>query len=343
MRFVGLFAVAAVLSGVVLVSAVPATAASPHANVTFGAAPATKGKIDGRPYFTFDASAGGGLEDHIGIINFARHAQELSVYAVDATSATDGDFVYAPKGAPRTGAGGWIAVGTPHASGLVRVKGRSTTILPIHLQVPSNAQPGDHAAAVIVSLTSLVKGKSGERVHLEQRVATRVIVRVSGTLRPQLTIMNLKASYAGHVNPFAHGNVTVTYTVHNSGNVLLGGAQQVSVHGLFGTTTNANTVPPVPLLLPGGSYAVRVHLSGVAPEISMTAKVRITPDGLQGDVNPGVQVVTASVHFWAIPWLLIVVILAALLAAVGEFIRRRRRSRKAGGQLGTPIPQGVTT
>ena len=140
--------------------------------------------------------------------------------------------------------------------------------------------------AVIVSLTGLVKGKSGQRVHLEQRVATRVVVRVGGKLVPKLAIDDLHAVYSGVINPLGSGSVTVTYVVRNTGNVILGGSQQVSTHGLFGTTTKAPRVPTVPALLPGGSFHVRVHVPDVFPELRMSANVRIAPEGLQGELDP---------------------------------------------------------
>jgi hypothetical protein len=209
--------------------------------------------------------------------------------------------------------------------------------------VPGNASPGDHAGAVIVSLTSLVKGKSGQRVKFEQRIATRVIIRVSGPLRPRLSIENLHASYSGHLNPFAAGAVTVSYTVENTGNVLLGAAQQVSAHGWFGSTARAPALPVVPLLLPGGSYPVTVHVHGVFPEIGLSATVGLTPEGLRGDVNPGLHLITASVQLWAVPWILVAVFVVLVVAIVALFWRRRRRSRAGARSRATAhkTPEGV--
>lgn len=319
-------------------------AAAAHAkrgNITFGAGPANPKKPDGRTLFTYDASPGGRIEDHIAILNITHHPETLRVYTVDVDAGPDGGFFYPPRTAARVGAGAWVAVGTPHASGLLHAKPRSTTILPIHLTVPANASPGDHVAAVVVSLTGLVKGKSGQRVNLEQRVATRVLVRVSGTLHPQLSVEHLTASYSGRLNPVKGGSVTVNYTVRNTGNAILGGTQQVNVHGLFGTTTQANSLPAIPTLLPGGSFSVTAHVADAFPEIRMTADVRVTPEGLQGDVNPGLSVVTASTHFWAIPWVLIAIIVLLLLIIWWRF-RRWRRSRKADRKLDTKTPQGAT-
>jgi hypothetical protein len=311
------------------------------AGATFGAGPSNKKKPDGRSYFNYDASPGGRISDHLAVLNLTYHPEELRVYTVDVVPGSNGSFLYQPRAAKRKSAGAWVAVGTPRASGLLRARPRSTTVLPVHLRVPANASPGDHVGAVIVSLTSLVKGKSGQRVDLEQRVATRVLVRVSGPLHPRLAIENLHASYSGKLSPFASGSATVSYTVHNTGNAILGATQQVSVHGLFGSTAHAKSLPIIQPLLPGGSIHLTAQVPGVYPEFLETAKVSVTPQSLAGDVNPGVQTVTASVHFWAIPWILLAIILLLIGLAVWAYVRRRRRKREGTAPSTTKPVEGV--
>jgi hypothetical protein len=352
------------IAGLMIIGVAPVTAADAASNghlassvivgkkpakAAFGAGPASVKKVggrsvlkvDGRPYFTYDASPGGYLEDHIAIINFATRAQTLNVYPVDAVSGKNGTFNYAPKSGPRRQVGKWLTVVSSHFAGKVTVKARSMQVLSFFLHVPANASPGDHGGAIIVSLTSLVKGKHNELVKFEQRIATRVIVRVSGPLHPRLTIQNLHASYAGGLNPFASGDVAVSYTVNNTGNVLLGAAQQVSSHGLFGAAGHAPGVTGVPLLLPGGAYDVRAHVSGIFPVITVTATARLAPEGLRGDVNPGVHVITASVTVWVIPWPLLGLIIVILLGLIAMIIWRRRRTPRVGRDSIKRAPQGV--
>jgi len=225
------------------------------------------------------------------------------------------------------------------------VPARTTLILPVLLHVPANASPGDHVGAVIVSITGLARGKN-QKLKLEQRIATKVIIRVSGPLHPRLSIQNLRASYSGHLDPFASGTVTVSYTVRNTGNALLGASQKVTVHGLLGSSAEARGLPVIPLLLPGGSYTVRTRLSGVPPEIAVTASIRLNPEGLRGDLNPGIRVTTASVTLWAVPWILAAVVFLLLLVVIGLIWRRRRRRhwRASPGRAGAnATPQGVTS
>ncbi len=321
-------------------SALAHTGAAGPANATFGAGPASGTKLDGRPYFDYQASPGGSIEDHIAIINFATHAQTLNVYPVDAVSGVNGAFTYPPRAVRPVQVGAWLSIGVIRA-GEVTVAPRTVEILPIYLHVPANASPGDHAGAVIVSLTALVKGKHGQLVKFEQRIATKVIIRVSGPLHPRLAIENMRASYAGHLDPFASGGVSITYTVRNTGNAILGGTQRVSVHGLFGSTAAGPALPAVPPLLPGGSITFSTRVRGVPPEISVTATVRLSPGGLPGDINAGIRVTTASVTLWAIPWILVVLVVIVVFVVVALIWRRRRRSPARSGVSASRTPQGV--
>jgi hypothetical protein len=349
MRFV-----LSLMAGLILVGAVPVAAAeaaptvrsAPSAVVAgkpgpakFGAGPASAAKLDGRPYFTYDASPGGILEDHIAIENFATKPLKLNVYTVDARSGPNGDFVYATESGARKQVGAWLSLGSRNLIQLT-VPGRTTIIEPFRLKVPANASPGDHAGAVIVSINGLVQGKN-QKLKLEQRIATRVIIRVSGPLHPRLSIENLHASYSGSLDPFASGVVTVTYTVRNTGNALLGATQQVRVHGLFGSSRHAANLKSVPLLLPGGSYQVKTRLPGVLPEVWVTASVRLGPQGLRGDVNPGIHVATASVTVLTMPWILLAIVIALLVLIIVRNWRRLVRAPKPDRTDAKKTPQGV--
>ena len=88
---------------------------------------------------------------------------------------------------------------------------------PFTLTVPANAQPGDHIGGVIAALTQRA---NGGRVAQENRVGDAVYLRVSGPLQPVLSVESLSVGgYHGTVNPFGGGSTSVSYTVHNTGNV----------------------------------------------------------------------------------------------------------------------------
>jgi hypothetical protein len=306
-------------------------------NATFGAAPASPKGADGRPYFTFDSTPGGVLTDHLAITNFTNQPEKLSVYPVDAVPASNGTISFPTRSAPRTAAGAWLAVGTPKANGELTLPPRASLIVPVRIKVPSNAPPGDHVGAVVVSLAGLVSGRFGQggvqRVKFNQRIAVRAVFRVSGPSHPNLSIEGVKPSYDGPMDPFARGRVKVSYVVRNLGNVVLGGTQTVTVHGLFGEHDTAAAVADLPPLLPGASYPMTVQVPSVYPEVLMSATVLIHPAPLQGEPATGLTSVSSSVHFLAIPWILLVVLLLLLLG-LGLWYWRRRRRRRSQSPVG---------
>jgi hypothetical protein len=310
-------------------SATPQSSSSSSAGATapkatFGIGPANTKGIDGRPYLNYLASPGARLVDRVGIINLATKPVTLNLYVVDATVDADGAFGYLPKASPRTDAATWIVTDNQGHQPTVTLPPRSTLVVPVTITVPSDASPGDHAAGIITSVVSKVTSASGTNANLEQRVALRTFIRVSGPLHPALAIENLRARYHGTFDPIGGGSVTMSYTVRNTGNVRIGSHQQVAVSGLFGSKTK--TLADVPLLLPHTFVNVSVTIHGVFPSFLLHARVSLHPLSVVGDVDPGMpSQIVRSVGVWAIPWVLLGIIAVIVLAGVGLWQWRRTR------------------
>jgi len=328
------------------VTSSPELAAKPAPVVTFGVEPSTSRAPDGRPFFSYGVTPGGLLNDHVAVLNYSLRPLPLTVYAQDAVNTPSGGFTLKPGAVAPTDAGAWISLGRPQLA--VIVPGRRSVhsppaalILPITMRVPFTATPGDHVAGIVAVLTSVAR-RGLANVRLDQRVATRVFVRVAGTVHAQLSVENLAAGYQGTVNPIGKGEVTVTYRVRNTGNAILAGTQAVQVTGWFGQQVTLTTLPQVPLLLPGNSVDETVRVPGVFPTGPLTVTVAVIPLHLQGEVDPGlVRKVTARTTLWAIPWpqLVLLLVLAGLVA---EYLRRRRRQSSAGPPPPDEAPTKVT-
>jgi hypothetical protein len=305
------------------------TALAPGAKppvVPFGAGPANAKGVDGRSYFLVLTAPKQGLNDHMAVVNLSLKPLTLNVYPVDALSNADGSVGFQPRTERPSDAGSWITIHTPNNRPAIVVKPRSTTILPFHIQIPAQATPGDHVAGLITSLTSKVKGPSSNTAF-EQRVALRVFIRISGPLQPKLVIEQLRTTYHPTLNPFGHGSVTVSYTVRNAGNVILGGHQNVKISGLL-NSRQPKALADVPLLLPGATYSTSMRIGRLWPTFSLTGSVRITPVAQPGMVDPGLRDFTAKKDFWAIPWMLILLIVVLVLAVTGTWWWRRHRRRR---------------
>jgi hypothetical protein len=296
----------------------------------FGLGPASATKIDNRPYFAWGVTPGANLGDYVAIVDFGAQPVTLQVFASNAVSLAHGGTGFLSQGQVLGGPASWITLRLPGGSSTVHLAPRSQLIVPIVVQIPKNAPPGDHVGAIIASLTSSAVSKNHARVHLVQQVAARAVIRVSGPLHPQLSVSGLSVDYNDPLNPASSNAATLRFTVRNTGNVLLGGKESVAVHGLFGESKTA-TGPQIPIMLPGGSTTEAVTVRGVYPELFMHGDVRITPLIISGQTDPGLRTYSASVTFWAVPWILLAIVIVILLLIAAYIWRRRRRRRPTPG------------
>jgi hypothetical protein len=328
---VGVFASVGLLAlgGSATASTRSVPAASPPPSV-FGIGPSNGTLVDGRPYFYYLAKPGTTISDHVAVVNIGTKPLALSVYPTDAENASDGSFDFPAAAVKPVDVGTWVQVDTPHGTRQIVVAGRSTVHFLLTLHVPLNAGIGDHAGGVVVSLLGLARNSQGQLIHLDQRVAARIFIRVQGPLHPRLAVENLHVTYHGSLNPVGRGSAEVTYTVHNVGNVKLGATQTIEISGLLGTHAQAVTPPDVPLLLPGGSAQEKVTVTGVLPSGRQTATVTLAGLALPADANPPAGPWTGSTQFWAIPWMLILLILLTVALVLGWRWRQQRQRARGG-------------
>jgi hypothetical protein len=328
-RLVGVAALACLagtagLSGVAVAAPQPVRSASaPTGDISWAVAPSTAKGPDGRTHFSYnDIKAGGVVNDYVGITNYSTRPVTFTVYASDGITTTAGSIGLQPASTKPVDVGGWIRV--QHTT--VTVPARARLNEPFTLDVPADATPGDHVGGVIASVT---QAQPGGRVARDDRVGVAVYLRVAGPLHPLLSVEGVSTSgYRGTVDPFGGGDTTVTYTVHNTGNVRLSGDQSVSVTGLFGIPLVTVHPPALQDVLPGGSVRITTHVSGIVPLGPLTVRAAVTPVAVPGSphlaVAPGTA--SASVSMWATPWPQLVLLL--LLIAGWLLVRRRRRIRR---------------
>ncbi|MEU6643437.1 DUF916 domain-containing protein [Saccharomonospora sp. NPDC046836] len=306
--------------GAALASPAAPPASSSDNRATFGVRPATATAPDTRPNFSYAATPGAVVNDFIAVSNLATTPVALRVYASDAFNTPDGGFDLLPKASDPVDVGAWVRT----RASTVTVPARSIQIVPFSVRIPSNATPGDHAGGVVASLVTTATGAKGQKVAVEQRVGTRIYLRVSGAVRPGLSIEDVQHSYSGGF--FARGDVAVSYTVRNTGNIRLAGRQQVSVSTPWGSTVEAGKLGDLPELLPGNSFRVTATVPELLPAGWLTGTVRIEPQNSAADPDLRLDPVTTEFTVVAVPW----AVLAALALLIGllvlrYYLRKRRR------------------
>ena len=311
----------------VAVTAAPTQAAqreAPAAAAAWSVQPSSKAGPGNRPFYTYDLAPGGTVTDYVAVTNLGTTEMTFTVYGSDAFTTATGGYDLLPAARESTDAGAWVRLGVR----TVTVPARSRADIPFELKVPANATPGDHAGGIVASITTAAADATGHTTRVEQRVGTRVYLRVTGELHPGLRVDALTASYRPSLRPFT-GDLDLEYTVRNIGNTRIAPGQSVTVEGPLGLAADSLTLDDLPELLPGAAVERSVRVPGRPALLRLSASVALTsPDGATARSTAGV---------WAWSWYHAAVLL--LIAAAVRALLRLRRRRAA--RTPDPAPEKV--
>jgi hypothetical protein len=334
--------VAALALGLALVPVIPAAAAdAPPATPTWSVQASGASGTDGRLSFAYGVNPGTEIDDFVSISNEGTTAETFNVYGTDGTTLKDsGAFGLLTAAQKPKDVGAWTTTKTSS----IAVAPGQTAIIPFVILVPSDATPGDHTGGIVASVTTAAPSKKGTPgVGIDQRVAARVYLRVSGQPVSHAIATGVVTGFSPSWNPFGTGDATVDYDVKNSGNVREDVAQSVVLSGPFGIQLAKVSGRSVANLLPGESTHVHQKASGVFPLLLLFADITLTPsaptdlvgqsklrdqagNALPPLAEPKFTAVTAGAFTAAISWtlLLIVVLLVGLVILVVRYVGSTR-------------------
>ncbi|GIG61223.1 hypothetical protein Lfu02_55950 [Longispora fulva] len=309
------FLILCVLALLAVLVPAPAHAAD---EVRWAVQPSSEQGPNGRGAFEYKAAPGHQILDYVGISNLSSRELTLSVYPTDAFTANDGAYSLLTAVQKPKDLGTW----TDLAPKQYTIGVGKRLDIAFRLTIPATVTPGDHAGGIVASLSEEQTGADGKKINVDKRVAARVYVRVEGPVRPFAEVSSVKVEYDNPWNPFAGGDMTVTYWIRNSGNVRVAGAANVRARAPLGIGLGETGDVPIPEMLPGSEIAVTRKIAGVAPLGQLTALVTFNPVSAEGRIAGA----TGSGSVWAPPWLpLGLVALAVFVVVVLRVVRRRRR------------------
>jgi hypothetical protein len=316
---------------VLMLPAVPARAAPPSpANagaLTWSVAPAGPEGPNGRPSLTYKLDPGATLTDHVAVTNHSKRPLNLRLYASDAFTTADGGFDLKAGNARPVDVGSWVKT----AQADLAVPATSRVVVPVTIAVPGNATPGDHVGGIVASLAATTTGADGNQVSVDHRVGTRIYLRVTGVLRPELRITDVKFITATSWNPLRLPVLTTEFTVRNTGNVRLSGQSEAETHSLFGLAERLSARAALPEILPGGTIRTRAVTEDVMPLLRVWTSVTVQPTSAE---NSEAQRAVHRSAMWLVPWpQLLTLALAAATFTAWILSRRRRRHRTAAALL----------
>jgi hypothetical protein len=309
-----------------------ATASQPApGTISWSVSPASATAPDTRSKYTYtNIKPGSTVTDHIAIFNRSSQSVSFQVYGTDAIGTTKSNvLIMLPPNKTPTDIGSWIRVSQHPGPLAIVIPAGSGVIEPISIAVPHQAPPGDHVGAVMVQVSFQRETSTRQVITEHQRLGVPVVLRVFGPVHAGLAVQSISAGFSTPISPFGTGSATVSYTVHNTGNVLLNGSQLVKITGAFGQSATVH-LKSLPTVLPGDSVRITARSTGLYPSGPLTAHVSVGPQNPPGQPQLSAQLaaVTGSASLFATPWPLIVLILLVVAIIVGVVlgIRARRRS-----------------
>ncbi|GAB2620387.1 WxL protein peptidoglycan domain-containing protein [Pseudactinotalea suaedae] len=300
-------AVLAVLA-VAVVTAPPATAL----DAAWSVAPSDNEHGESRPNFGYRLEPGATIEDALDVVNTGDVELTLAVAAADGYTTPQGVLDLLPLSQIQSGVGMWVV---PAVSEITLAPGESTEV-PFTLAVPAGAAPGDHTGGLVTVRTS----SGGGTVQLEQRLGSRIHVRVPGDQVVALSADELAVSQPAQLNPVAGGTATVRYAVRNEGSVRTVFTERVTVSGPGGLGSVMATAT-VAEILPGSEIVRVVEIPGAWSVGYTDVSVELVPQAVDGELASPIRLDGGA---WAVPWTLVAVLVLVIGAAVVIGVLRGR-------------------
>ncbi|MFD1827371.1 WxL protein peptidoglycan domain-containing protein [Mumia zhuanghuii] len=288
-----------------------------------------------RSYFVLEGAPGTTLTDKVRIRNYTNRPLTFTLYGADGYNTEQGGFfALRTLERPQVDVGAWTKLPVQQ----VKVARRTQVDVPITVQIPENATPGDHVGG-IVALNGAVEGTTesgGIDVGIKRAVAARLYLRVSGPTTPALKVSDVRLEHDRGFFPWSgSGKGSVSYTVENTGNLRLSPESVIRLSGVAGRELDEVETAAVVDLLPGQTAKLRADVSGVGWADRVSVDVTLaTPEGVR-DV--------ASTTVWIVPWPLVLILLLLIAGSTWWWLRRRAERRRAFEAVATAPKLTIAT
>jgi len=197
-----------------------------------------------------------------------------------------------------------------------------------YIQVPSNARPGGHYAAIVYSPV-VNKGVSGSGSTVNSQLGSLFYITVNGPIKEQALISKFFA------NPFQeYGPVKILTQLKNLGDLHIAPQGTITVSGLFlNQTQNLATHNIFP-------EAAR-DFENTFGQTLMVGRYKAILFASYGSNNN--LPLMATVYFWVFPWRIALVIVLAAIALILAALYLRKRREEVSGKPKEGETEPVTT
>ena len=316
-----------------LATPLTARADDEDSRLTWSVAPASADGPDGRGQLEYVAQPGTQQRDHVVVSNLGTEPITVELAALDARQTPENPFELLAPDEPSSRVGAWLRLDET----AVEVPARGSVVVGFTLDLPADAEPGDHAGGLVAVSTA----SSDDGPDVQYRVGTRAYVRVAGPVTARLGVQP-EADFTADPLLVTPGSLTITAELANVGNVRLTPAVRATVSSLFGLWSQSVPLTEVGELLPGGTATSRTELTGVPPLGPLWIALDLPRAQSWGqEIGGEVAVESTIITVWAAPWAIPLGVLLTL--AVGWLLwRRTKRGSLRGGQrvaVDHPVPE----
>jgi dihydroorotate dehydrogenase (fumarate) len=142
-----------------------------------------------------------------------------------------------------------------------------------------------------------------------------------------MSITDFATKYIPSANPFG-GELVMSFTIANDGNVSLSANATTSASTIFGIPVGSQTTSEVEEITPGSFRSYQVSVPSVGQWFYLVPKVTLQPKVDEDAINPGaLQEVTRDAAIWQVPysWLALLAFVLMIIFMIRARIKRRRR------------------
>ncbi|MBU0706825.1 DUF916 domain-containing protein [Patescibacteria group bacterium] len=287
-------------------------------------------------WFIYELEPGETKEDAVKITNTTDESATFELYAVDATTTSDGAFAPLMKDVKHKDVGSWVEL--PQET--VEVPADTEIEIPFKITIPEESvDVGEHIGAIIIQevLESGVTER-GVSLNIVTRVGVRMYVTIPGDIRRGFEITDFRGnllsrlSYMSEIVPVDRVldlfglKPAVRYYIsfENTGNVHLDLVGNVKIQNIFGRTIKTTDDQSFGIIIP--EKPISNFINWIDPPIigRFKATAEVTDrDGL---------VKTATAVIWVIPYRLlffiaIILVLIIVIRLLFQLIVAKEKSK----------------
>lgn len=237
----------------------------------------------------------------------------LRAYAMDFSVASDNSYTFSEPGHETYSASRWLSLGTPE----FELAGGERAEVVVALQVPGDAEPGGHYAALFIES---VPSPSEAGVSISTRIPCLFYVAISDA---DGVAVSVDCTIASCILPgvVESGPVETGVVLRNSGNVHLTVAGKAYFTDTWGKNSELDLGQAV--ILPNGERS----LTGSWEEAPFLGRVRANVVVGYFDAHNGLVNKSSGGEFWIIPWKVLSDVAAGIAILVAAFLLLRKGYR----------------